>query len=100
MDVFGETEFYAPSGESTHSWTGQGGGVEGLHQYIWVSLYDAVIRLKLIEIGFKSHTMIKGDDFIAAVQIPKTFIASQGLDHVVDLIKLSLKEACLNIGKK
>ena len=44
--------------------------------------------------------MIKGDDFIAAVQIPETFIASQGLDHVVDLIKLSLKEACSNIGKK
>ena len=61
--------------------------------------YDAALWLKLTEFGFKSHTLIKGDNFIAAVLIPASFIQSQGIDDVVDLIKQSLREACTFIGQ-
>ena len=46
MKIFQMTSFYAPAGTGTRSWEGQLGGVEGLHQYTWVVVYEVALRLK------------------------------------------------------
>ena len=51
----------------TDSW----GGIEGLHQYTWVILYEAALRLTLEQLEFKAETLVRGDDWVAAIHIPR-----------------------------
>ena len=96
MPAFQHTFFYAPTGVSCETWEGQQGGIEGLHQYTWVVLYEAPLRLTLEQLGFKAETLVRGDDWIAAIHIPGQTLKTQGFPQVVHEIKTALKNASSN----
>ena len=99
MPAFQHTSFYAPTGVGCEWWEGQMGGIEGLHQYTSVVLYEAALRLTLEQLGFKAETLVRGDDWIAAIHIPGQTLKSQGFPKVVHEIKTALKAACSSIGQ-
>ena len=99
MPAFQNTSFYAPTGTGCEHWDGQQGGIEGLHQYTWVILYEAALHLTLEQLGFKAETLVRGDDWIAAIHIPRKTLSYQGFPFVVQSVKEALKSACNAIGQ-
>ena len=87
MLAFEKTAFYVPTGTGCESWSGQLGGIEGLHQYTWVVLYGAALRLTLEQVGFKAETLVRGDDWIAAIHVPNQALIAKGFPAVVELVK-------------
>ena len=100
MPAFQHTAFYAPTGTGCEHWDGQLGGIEGLHQYTWVNLYEAALRLTLEQLGFKAETLVRGDDWVAAIHIPRKTLANQGYPFVVQSVKTALQTACDAIEQK
>ncbi|AVM87272.1 L protein [Guangdong red-banded snake chuvirus-like virus] len=75
--LFGKTQrayekgfFYIPDSQGTYHWEGQDGGIEGLNQYTWMTVYIPQMRFALE--AFKMHffVMAYGDDYKAALLIP------------------------------
>nr|UVF58767.1 MAG: L protein [Salarius guttatus piscichuvirus] len=62
--------FYLPDKLGTYHWEGQHGGIEGLNQYTWMTVYIPQMRYALNEFGLHYFVMAYGDDYKAALLIP------------------------------
>nr|WET19885.2 MAG: polymerase [Freshwater turtle neural virus 1] len=76
-NFFGNTQrsyecsyFYLPDAKGTYHWEGQDGGIEGLNQYTWMTVYIPQMRYALNEFGLHYFVMAYGDDYKAALLIP------------------------------
>lgn len=69
--AFEKTLIYVPDGNDIYYWEGQRGGIEGLAQYTWMTVYINQMRVALEGFPFKYHILCKGDDMRIVVLIPE-----------------------------
>lgn len=77
ISLFGKTHLafeksliYIPDENGVYSWQGQLGGIEGLNQDTWVTIYLPMIHAALRNCQYKYYLLCKGDDMRVALIIP------------------------------
>jgi len=101
QEKYNHTLFYVPDHEECYSWKGQGGGIEGLNQYTWDIIYDAVLQASLPDDRIKTHALFKGDDYRFAIIIPKALIEETDIhtykNKIITAIATNAKKAGFTI---
>jgi len=104
-DIFDKTHnayekclFYVPDYEGTYYWEGQGGGIEGLNQYTWTYVYLFQSEYAFMDVPAQVHSVIKGDDWRAAVAIAKSHIGDKDHADVAREIMEKIKENAAGFG--
>lgn len=70
MKGFENTFFYHTDDTKIYSWDGQEGGIEGLAQYSWETVFVGMITQVLHQLGYPFQMLSNGDDCRLAVAIP------------------------------
>ena len=68
--AYEKTMYTLPGTKETYGFRGLAGGIEGLNQYTWMSIYTTQMRKVLEEEGLQFHVLSYGDDYKAALLIP------------------------------
>ena len=68
--AYEQTMYTLPGTQETYGFRGLAGGIEGLNQYTWMSVYTTQMRKVLGEEGLQFHVLSYGDDYKAALLIP------------------------------
>ncbi|DBA09009.1 TPA_asm: RNA-dependent RNA polymerase [Chalcocoris rutilans mononega-like virus 2] len=73
---------YVPDADKTRYWDGQFGGIEGLNQYTWDTVYLPQIRACLHSTGYEPKLFVKGDDLRAVVLVPPDLLEVKNVDQI------------------
>nr|QHA33913.1 RdRp [Atrato Chu-like virus 1] len=92
------TLFYVPDGDVTYYWEGQSGGIEGLNQDTWVSVYIPQIKTAMSDLDLRYHTLCKGDDLRLAVLVPLHDERVQDLAELKNTIMARLSNTAKSLG--
>lgn len=92
--------FYLPDEHGEYHWEGQDGGIEGLEQCTWMTVYIPQMRLALQRYKLHLFVMAYGDDYKAALLIPPEQ-KDRDLGELKDqIVSLTAEFAKVSFGQK
>lgn len=97
-EAFQNTLFYVPDESGTEYWEGQEGGIEGLHQDTWVTVYISMIKATLRDETYKYHILCKGDDLRVVILIPPQ--ESVSMETIRQRVVTKISERAALLGHK
>jgi hypothetical protein len=100
QEAFQNTLFYVPDESGTQFWEGQEGGIEGLNQDTWVSIYISMIKATLRDETYKIHVLCKGDDLRVIILIPPKELEVTTLESIRQRIVTKISQRALLLGHK
>ncbi|DAZ90596.1 polymerase [Supella longipalpa mononega-like virus 2] len=96
--LYQKTFVYIPDGDTTYSWDGQDGGIEGQNQDTWVVTYIGMIKSALEGIQYPYHILVKGDDCRIAFAIPDTSLEETSMLKIKNAIVSQLARRLKDLG--
>lgn len=98
--AFENTLIYTPDQDNMYYWEGQRGGIEGLNQYTWMTVYISQMKVCMQGFPFPYHILCKGDDMRIVVLIPESQYDEQMTRQLKNQIVTQISDTCRNFGHK
>ncbi|UHM27703.1 MAG: RNA-dependent RNA polymerase [Fushun oxya chinensis chuvirus 1] len=100
MKAYKKSLVYIPDGNETFYWEGQDGGIEGLNQDSWVTIYVNQLHVAMEAFPYPHHIFCKGDDMRLVVMIPEKVLEESTIDVVRTSIVSHIEHVLSQLGHK
>lgn len=98
--AYEKSYYYVSDGDEMFGWDGQRGGIEGLNQYTWMTVYINQMRVALQDFAFKYHILCKGDDMRIVVLVPENLYSDEEMRRLKEQVVSSISRASQDFGHK
>lgn len=98
MLAYNRSLIYIPDQEGTWHWEGQEGGIEGLNQDTWVTVYIGQIHTALSKYLYPYHVFCKGDDLRVVVMVPPHALQAMTILEVKNAIVTEIQTTLQKLG--
>nr|WPV62259.1 MAG: RNA-dependent RNA polymerase [Wufeng shrew chuvirus 2] len=94
------SRIYVPDENGFYYWDGQKGGVEGLNQNQWVTLFIYEMKWAFRDTPYPYFQIVHGDDYRAVIAVPYTAIPPGGEADILKELKEKVANAAQAFGHK
>lgn len=98
--AYENTFIYTPDQDNMYYWDGQRGGIEGLNQYTWMTVYITQMKVCMQGFPFPYHILCKGDDMRIVVLIPEAQYDESMTRQLKNQIVTQISNTCKHFGHK